>query len=204
MNYKEIEERELKVTIPIATNYLDCWELIKSDAIRHNVSGGGGIFKLLLRNSGFAFLFYYRLSCVRGFFYPFARFMKYRIGKKYGIQISHNTIVGYGLYFQHPYGVILHESTIIGNNCTISQFVTFGSMVKSAAVCGDNVYIGPNSCIVENVIIGSDSVIGAGAVVVKDVPENCTVAGCPAKIVSRNNSDRYIVNRYPFDKYTLR
>ena len=73
-------------------------------------------------------------------------------------------------------------------------------MVKSAAVCGDNVYIGPNSCIVENVIIGSDSVIGAGAVVVKDVPENCTVAGCPAKIVSRNNSDRYIVNRYPFEK----
>lgn len=165
---------------------------------------GGGIFKLLLRNSGFAFLFYYRLSCVHGFLYPFVRFMKYRIGKKYGIQISHNTNVGYGLYFQHPYGIILHESTIIGNNCTISQFVTFGSMVKHAAVCGNNVYVGPNSCIVENVIIGSNSVIGAGAVVVKDVPENCTVAGCPARVVSNNNSGKYICNKYRVDLNILK
>lgn len=44
MNYKEIEERGCKLTIPIAVNYLDCWELIKSDAQRHNVSGGGGHF----------------------------------------------------------------------------------------------------------------------------------------------------------------
>ncbi|MFP3838254.1 transferase [Prevotella intermedia] len=52
---------------------------------------------------------------------------------------------------------------------------------------GDNVYIGPNVCIIENVRIGNNVTIGAGAIVVKDIPDNATVAGNPAKIISYND-----------------
>ena len=64
------------------------------------------------------------------------------------------------------------------------------------AVIGDNVYIGPNVCIVEDVHIGNNSNIGAGAVVTKDVPEGATVAGVPAKVISYKRHD-FVMNKYP-------
>jgi len=92
--------------------------------------------------------------------------------------------------------VVIAGSVKIGNNCTVSQFLTIGSMHNSAAVIGDNVYIGPNVCIVEDVKIGNNVTIGAGAVVVKDIPDNVTVAGVPAKIISENTPGRLVYNRW--------
>ena len=65
-----------------------------------------------------------------------------------------------------------------------------------AAVIGDNVYIGPNTCIVEDVCIGDNATIGAGSVVTKDIPSNATAAGNYAKVLNFNNPGRYIQNRY--------
>ena len=78
----------------------------------------------------------------------------------------------------------------------ISQFLSIGSNKGTPAVIGDNVYIGPNVCIVEDVHIGNNATIGAGAVVVKDVPENATVVGVPAKVISYDNAGCFIKNRY--------
>jgi len=92
--------------------------------------------------------------------------------------------------------LVINETTVIGNNVNLSQFTTIGSNHGKAATIGDNVYIGPGVCIVEDVVIGNNACIGAGSVVVKDVPENATVAGVPAKVISYKSPGRYIGNRY--------
>ena len=85
---------------------------------------------------------------------------------------------------------------MIGDNCNLSQFTTIGSNEGAAAVIGDNVYVGPSVCIVENVHIGSNVTIGAGSVVTKDIPDNATAAGNYAKVLNYKNPGRYITNRY--------
>lgn len=74
--------------------------------------------------------------------------------------------------------------------------LTIGTNKRTPAVIGDNVYIGPSVCIVEDVNIGNNSSIGAGSVVVKDVPENATVAGVPAKVLNYDNIGRCVNSRY--------
>ena len=90
----------------------------------------------------------------------------------------------------------MNASTIIGNNCNLSQFTTIGSNEGHAAIIGDNVYIGPNVCVVEDVKIGNNVTIGAGAVVTKDIPQNATAAGNYAKVLNYNNPGRYIRNKW--------
>ncbi len=77
---------------------------------------------------------------------------------------------------------------MIGNNVNLSQFTTIGANGgRQAAEIGDNVYIGPNVCIIEHVKIGNNATIGAGSVVTKDIPENATAVGNYAKVISMNN-----------------
>lgn len=94
------------------------------------------------------------------------------------IQILRKTKIGYGLYISHGGPVVVNPSTVIGNNCNLSQFVTIGSNEGKAAVIGDN------------------ATIGAGSVVTKDIPSNATAAGNYAKVLNVNNPGRYIQNRY--------
>lgn len=112
------------------------------------------------------------------------------------IQILRKTKNWYGLYIGHGGPVIINPTAVIGNNCNLSQFVTIGSNEGKAAVIGDNVYIGPNTCIVEDVSIGDNTTIGAGSVVTKDIPSNATAAGNYAKVLNFNKPGRYIKNRY--------
>lgn len=125
-----------------------------------------------------------------------ARIMCRYYRNKYGLQILPSTKIGYGLYIGHGIGIVISPTAEIGNNCNISQFVTIGTNEGKAATIGDNVYIGPSVCIVENVHIGNNVTIGAGAVVVKDVPDNVTVAGVPARIISNKKPGRYIGNSW--------
>lgn len=115
---------------------------------------------------------------------------------KQTIQILRETKIGYGLYISHGGPVVVNPSAVIGDNCNLSQFVTIGSNEGRAAVIGDNVYIGPNTCIVEDVNIGDNATIGAGSVVTKDIPSNATAAGNYAKVLNFNNPGRYVENRW--------
>lgn len=115
------------------------------------------------------------------------------------IQIPKQTRVGYGLYIGHGGPIIVNSSAIIGNNCNLSQFTTIGSNEGRAAIIGDNTYIGPSVCIVEDVKIGNNVTIGAGSVVTKDVPDNATVVGNYAKVINYDNPGRYISNRWSVD-----
>lgn len=112
------------------------------------------------------------------------------------IQIPLSVEIGYGLYIAHRGYIVINKSAYIGNNCNLSQFTTIGSNTGMAAHIGDNVYIGPGCCIVENVNIGNNVTIGAGSVVTKDIPDNATAAGNYAKVLNYENPGRYITNRW--------
>jgi len=183
------------------TNLKKIYEYIKSDYTRygHKPSLLKILFTVMVGyrlNHRFVFSFWFRLCSCKNPFYLLARLLHRKYQVKYGLDIPVRVKIGYGLFIGHGIGIVINDETVIGDNCNLSQFTTIGSNYYRPAVIGNNVYIGPSVCIVENVIIGDNSTIGAGAVVVKDVPENATVAGVPAKVLNYNNPGRFVDNRW--------
>ena len=152
-------------------------KFIKSDLYRYagNVSLKS-FFYCYRKEAGFRFSVAFRLINSEGWT-KFLGIILWIFRNKQLIQIARTTQIGYGLYISHGGPVVINPSTIIGNNCNLSQFVTIGSNEGKAAIIGDNVYIGPSCCIVEDVVIGNNVTIGAGSVVTKDLPDNSTCAG---------------------------
>ena len=112
-----------------------------------------------------------------------------KMSLRYNIYISPN-IVGEGFKLVHP-GFRRIDTVVksIGNNCSVLPMVLFGKGTNGMVGCievGDNVSFGTGCTILGPVKIGNNVVVGAGAVVTKDIPDNCTVAGVPAKIIKRN------------------
>lgn len=111
------------------------------------------------------------------------------------LDIPTSTQIGYGLYIGHGQSIVINKSARIGNNVNLSQFTTIGSNHEKAAFIADNVYIGPNVCIVEDAKINENTIIGAGSVVIKDIPSNTIAAGVPAKTIKNLEVDNYYVNK---------
>ncbi|WP_246302755.1 serine O-acetyltransferase [Paenibacillus plantarum] len=105
-----------------------------------------------------------------------------------GIQIPLGTKIGKGVYLPHYGTIVVHQDTIIGENCNIGQGVTIGiagrGEKKGVPQIGNKVYIAPGAKIIGKIVIGNNVMIGANSVVTKDVPDNAVVAGVPAKIIS--------------------
>lgn len=193
-------EPSVGIKVPIPENYHDCITLLPSDYYRSHGRSANVLRMYLyaLREPSFMFLFWHRLSQVKGWLWLYAKWRHRRLMFKYGLMIASSTKIGYGFFIGHPQGVIINHTAVIGNNVNISQFLTIGANEVRAAVIGDNVYIGPQVCLVENVHIGSNATIGAGAVVTKDVKENAVVAGNPAhEINAKVCPGKYIGNRWP-------
>ena len=106
-----------------------------------------------------------------------------------GIEIHPGAKIGKGLVIDHGMGVVIGETAEIGDNCTIYQGVTLGGTGKDVGkrhpTLGDNVMVGAGAKILGPVKIGSRSKVAANAVVLHEVPKDCTAVGLPAKVVRR-------------------
>jgi serine O-acetyltransferase len=179
------------------------FDLIKSDLYRYTGAFSLKTFmKQFLVNEGFNFMFWFRLANSAKS-RPARLVLNHVIRMKqrrFGFVISPRTQIGPGFYISHVGSLAVNPTATIGANCNISQGVTIGSNEGKAATIGDNVYIGPNVCIIDDVIIGDNVTIGAGSIVTKSIPPNVTVAGSPARIISDdaslNRAGRYILHRW--------
>lgn len=123
--------------------------------------------------------------------YFWARWISQRAVRKTGIEIHPGAQIGKGFFIDHGNGVIIGETTIIGDNVTLYQGVTLGGTGKEQGkrhpTIGNNVMISTGAKILGSFKIGDNSKIGAGSVVLEEVPPNSTVVGVPGRVVKRND-----------------
>jgi serine O-acetyltransferase len=107
-----------------------------------------------------------------------------------GIEIHPGATIGRGVFIDHGMGVVIGETAIIGDYCLIYQGVTLGGTGKESGkrhpTLGENAVVGAGAKVLGNIQIGNDVRIGAGSVVLRDVPSDCTVVGIPGRIVYRS------------------
>lgn len=120
-----------------------------------------------------------------------ARYVSQRSRKKTGIEIHPAAQIGKGLFIDHGMGVVIGETTVIGDNCTIYQGVTLGGTGKDKGkrhpTIGNNVLIGSGAKVLGPFSVGDNAKIAANAVVLSEVPPNSTCVGVPGRIVVKDN-----------------
>ena len=123
--------------------------------------------------------------------YFLARWVSQRAVRKTGIEIHPGAKIGKGLFIDHGSGVIIGETAELGDNVTLYQGVTLGGTGKEQGkrhpTLRDNVMVSAGAKVLGSFTIGENSKIGAGSVVLKEVPPNCTVVGVPGRIVKRDD-----------------
>ena len=117
--------------------------------------------------------------------FPYLAFYEVFIGWMLGIELNHKASIGPGLKLFHGTALVIHGGAVIGSHCTLRHCTTIGmkSSPDDVPLIGDHVDVGCNSVIIGRIKIGDGAVIGAGSVVVKDVPAGAVVVGNPARQV---------------------
>lgn len=150
-------------------------------------------FEIFFMYSGLHAIWWYRVG---HFFYKKKMFATARLISQWGrfwtgIEIHPGATIGRGLFIDHGMGVVIGETTEIGDNVTIYQGVTLGGTGKDTGkrhpTIGNNVMIGSGAKVLGPFKVGDNSKIAANAVVLSEVPENSTCVGVPARIVKINN-----------------
>ncbi len=164
------------------------------DSICERDPAARGRMEVLALYSGLHALLVYRLSHYlnsKGWKFS-ARALSQMAKFFMGIEIHPGATIGKGLFIDHGSGVVIGETAIVGDNCTIYQGVTLGGTGKDTGkrhpTLGDNVMVGAGAKLLGNFTVGSNSKIAAGAVVLGDVPENSTAVGIPARVVRRDGA----------------
>ncbi len=123
--------------------------------------------------------------------YFMARWISQRAARKTGIEIHPGATIGKRLFIDHGSGVIIGETAELGDNVTLYQGVTLGGTGKEQGkrhpTLRDNVMVSAGAKVLGSFTIGENSKIGAGSVVLNEVPPNCTVVGVPGRIVKMGN-----------------
>ncbi len=119
----------------------------------------------------------------------FSFFCSFFFGWFLSIELPWRTKIGKGLGLFHGHSVVVHHDVVIGHHCILAHSTTIGNKTSTEGIrsrppqIGNYVIIGPQSVIIGPITIGDNVSIGAGSVVVKDVPSNVIIAGNPAKII---------------------
>lgn len=123
--------------------------------------------------------------------YFLARWISQRTVRKTGIEIHPGAQIGRGLFIDHGNGVVIGETAVIGDNVTLYQGVTLGGTGKEKGkrhpTLEDNVMVSVGAKVIGSFTVGENSKIGAGSVVLREVPPNSTVVGIPGRIVKQDN-----------------
>jgi serine acetyltransferase len=112
-------------------------------------------------------------------------FYKFFIMWGMGVDLEEKTVIGKGLCVFHGQGLVMNNQTIVGDYVTLRHNTTIGNarIGGGCPVIGNHVEVGANCVVIGDIKIGDNSIIAAGAIVIKDVPPNCIVAGNPARVV---------------------
>ncbi len=153
--------------------------------------GVSGVLEVVLSYSGYHaikmhrlahFLHELRIPLVPRLVSQFSRFMT-------GIEIHPGAQIGHRFFIDHGMGVVIGETTVVGDDCTLFQGVTLGGTGKQSGKrhpnLGNNVLVGAGAKILGNITIGDNCKIGAQSLVLHDVPPDCTVVGVPGRVVRR-------------------
>jgi len=149
------------------------------------------VWEVILCYPGFHAIQFHRIAhwLYRKNWVVLARFISQLSRFLTGIEIHPGARIGQGLFIDHGMGVVIGETAEIGDNVTIYQGVTLGGTGKEKGkrhpTIGNNVVISAGAKVLGSFTVGDNSKIGAGAVVVKPVPPNCTVVGVPGRVVIR-------------------
>jgi serine O-acetyltransferase len=151
-----------------------------------------GFLEVLLLYQGLHALIYHRLAHIlyRSRLYLFARMLSQFARFTTGIEIHPGAKIGKRFFIDHGMGVVIGETSIIGDDVLLYQGVTLGGTGlekgKRHPTIGNNVVIGGGAKVLGNITVGDNSYIGANAVVIKDVPPNSTVVGVPGRITKQD------------------
>ncbi len=146
------------------------------------------VWEVFLYPSFWAILSYRRAhkEYLKGHYFR-ARWISQRSAKKTRIEIHPGAQIGKGLFIDHGTGVVIGETTIIGDNCTLYQGVTLGGTGKEHGkrhpTLGNNVMVGAGAKVLGSFKIGDNCRVAAGSVILQEVPANSTVVGIPGRVV---------------------
>jgi len=175
----------------------DIREAIRRDlvAVAERDPAARGVAEPFLHYKGFHALEAYRVShwlWAQGR-QPLALYCQNRIAEVFSVDIHPAARVGKGVFIDHGTGVVIGETAVVGDDVSMLHEVTLGGTGKASGdrhpKVGNGVLIGAGAKILGNVSIGCGAKVGAGSVVLNDVPPHTTVAGVPAKVVGRPATD---------------
>lgn len=168
------------------------WDDIK--AVKERDPAARNILEVIILYNGFHAVFWHRVAHL--FWRIHLKFIARLISQltKFftGIEIHPAAKIGRGLFIDHGTGVVIGETTVVGDDCTIYQGVTLGGTGKHRGkrhpTLGNNVMVGAGAKVLGPITIGDNVRIAAGAVVLSDIPDNSTAVGVPARVVRRNGA----------------
>lgn len=147
--------------------------------------------EIIFTYSGVHALFFYKIArTFHKMSVPFLpRFLSQFAKLFTGIEIHPGAKIHKGLFIDHGMGVVVGETTVIGENVTLFQGVTLGGTGKETGkrhpTIGNNVVVGAGAKVLGNIIVGNNVNVGANAVVIRDVPNDCTVVGVPGRVAKK-------------------